>query len=108
MGNGLLGAYSVCFQLVPASSSWQVLESPNGAGLQGDIIQSLTIIPATTTPGAVQIQDGPSGTPITVFVGGAVSDLKPFEIVLGIRSRVGPWAVNTGANVSVLAVGAFT
>jgi hypothetical protein len=108
MGNGLLGAFSTSFQLVPASSSWQVLESPNGAGSQGDIISELVIIPATTTPGTVQIRDSSTGTAITIFVGGTISDIKPFVVLLGIRSRVGPWAVNTGASVSVLAVGNFT
>lgn len=81
-----------------------------GNGKKGDIIQQLIIIPATTSPGAVKIRDGASGSDITVFTGGAtsVADLKPIVLDLGMRSnQTGGFEITTGASVSVLAVGRF-
>lgn len=80
-----------------------------GTGAAGDYLVGLLVVPGTTSPGAVQIKDG-SNSAITVFEGGAASvgDLRPFFIYLGLRSIVGAWQVTTGANVSVIAVGAFT
>jgi hypothetical protein len=67
------------------------------------------IVPATTSPGAVQIQDG-GGTEITIFTGGAssVTTLTPFMVPVGACSRSGAWSITTGANVSAIGVGMFT
>lgn len=94
------------YETVAASQTAQVL---GGAGAIGDYISGLIIIPATTSPGSVQIKDG-AGSNITVFTGGAtsVADLKPFFVTLAMRSAAGAWAVTTGANVSAIAVGDFT
>ena len=80
-----------------------------GTGATGDKLSRLIIVPATLSPGVVQIKDG-SGTAITVFTGGAasVADLKPIYIEIGAISVTGKWQVTTGANVSVVAVGNFT
>ena len=96
------GAYEV----VAASQTKQVL---GGTGAIGDTLSSVTIVPATTSPGAVTAYDD-SGSAITLFTGGAtsVSNLQPINITLGMVSLAGPWAITTGANVSVIAIGDFT
>jgi hypothetical protein len=91
------------YETVAASQTAQVLGS---TGATGDGVSHLTIIPATTSPGAVTLLDG--STSIPVFVGGTVANLVPFTIALGAKSQSGPWKVTTGANVSVFAVGNFT
>lgn len=94
------------YETVAASQTDQAL-GPTGAA--GDLLTGLLVIPATTSPGAVQIKDG-SGSAITVFTGGgsSVSNLVPFFIPLGMVSQAGAWKVTTGAAVSVIAVGNFT
>jgi hypothetical protein len=96
------------YETVAASQTDQIL-GPSAGEHAGDFLDTLIIVPATTSPGAVQIQDG-AGTEITVFPGGAssVTELKPLVVRLGIRSRAGSWKVTTGANVSVVAIGDFT
>jgi hypothetical protein len=93
------------YETVAASQTDQMM-GPTGA--IGDYLAGLLIIPATTSPGGVSIEDG--ATNIPVFVGGAssVSNLVPFFVPLGIASVAGGWEITTGANVSVIAVGRFT
>lgn len=78
------------------------------SGAIGDELSHLIVIPATTSPGSVQIKDG-GGTAVTVFTGGAssISNLVPFTVALSIVSVLGGWKITTGANVSVVAVGNF-
>jgi hypothetical protein len=78
------------------------------SGAIGDYLESLIIIPATTSPGAVSVKDG-AGAAITVFTGGAtsVADLKPFTVRLGLRATGAGWTITTGANVTALAAGLF-
>jgi hypothetical protein len=94
------------YETVAASATDQVL-GPTGA--TEDYLDTVWIIPATTSPGAVSIKDG-AGSAITIFTGGAssVSNLVPFPVALGIRSAAGAWKVTTGASVSVIASGNFT
>jgi hypothetical protein len=94
------------YETVAASQTDQVL---GGAGAAGDMLTSLLIVPATTSPGAVAIKDG-AGSAITVFTGGAasVTNLVPFAVPLGIKSASGAWKVTTGASVSAIASGEFT
>lgn len=94
------------YETVAASQTDQVL-GPTGAS--GDVLESLLIVPASTSPGAVSIKDG-GGSAITVFAGGtdSVSNLVPFPVSLGIKSTSGAWKVTTGTNVSVVASGQFT
>ena len=54
------------YETVAASSTNQPLGS---TGAAGDLLASLLVIPASTSPGAVQIKDGADGA-ITVFAGG--------------------------------------
>jgi hypothetical protein len=94
------------YETVAASQTDQPLGATGGAG---DLLDSLLVIPATTSPGAVSIKDG-GGSSITVFTGGAtsVSNLTPFNVPLGLKSLAGAWKITTGANVSVIAKGNFT
>lgn len=97
------------YKTVAASQSDSPLSGVGAsAGKTGDILIGVTIVPATTSPGAVSIKDG-SGASITIFAGGASSvlTLHPFYVPLGVVSQAGGWSVTTGANVSVIAVGDF-
>jgi hypothetical protein len=96
------------YETVAASQTDQVI---GATGASGDYLSHLIVVPATTSPGAVQIKDGSGGSNITVFTGGAssVSNLVPFVIPVGMRSAAsGGWRVTTAGNVSVIAVGNFT
>ena len=96
------------YEFVAASSADQPL---GAAGAVGDTLDSLIIVPLTTSPGEVKIKDGTAGTYRTIFLGGATSvgDLKPFEIGLSLKSlAAGGWIINTGANVQVFAAGDFS
>lgn len=92
---------------VAASQTDYTLQTSVGA--LGDRIESITIRPVTTSPGAVSIKDG-GGTAITLFTGGAssVGDLSPRPIYLNWVSIVGAWTMTTGANVEVLVSGDFS
>jgi hypothetical protein len=95
------------YETVAASQTNQAIGAPGAAG---DYLVGLLIVPATTAAGAVTIKDG-SGSAISVFAGGGtipLTTLIPFFVPLGMRSSTGAWAVTTGANVSVIAVGKFT
>lgn len=94
------------YETVAASQADQAM---GATGAMGDFLAGVLIVPATTSPGAVQIKDG-GGSAITVFTGGATSvgDLKPFYAVVGARSAAGAWKITTGANVSAIGFGDFT
>lgn len=94
------------YETVAASQTTQSLGATGGVG---DYLVGLLVVPATTSPGNVQIKDGSNGA-ITVFTGGAssVSNLVPFYIPLGMKSVQGAWQVTTGTNVSVIGIGEFT
>lgn len=93
------------YETVAASQTDQILGS---TGAAGDYLSHLIIIPATTSPGAVSIEDG--ATNMTIFTGGAssVSNLVPIVIPIRAATVTGGWEVTTGADVSVFAVGLFT
>jgi hypothetical protein len=94
------------YETVAASATNQAL---GATGAAGDYLREILVIPATTSPGNIQIKDG-AGSAITVFTGGAssVSNLVPFTISLGLTSTAGAWQVTTGANVSAIGIGNFT
>lgn len=98
--------YASDYETVAASQTDQVI---GPAGGTGNLLARLVVVPATTSPGVVQIKDG-SGSAITVFTGGAssVNELRPMILHIGARSSGGAWKVTTGANVSVIAIGRFT
>lgn len=108
-GTNLLGSITpegTAYETVAASQTDQAL---GATGASGDYLSHILVIPGTTSPGNVLIQDG-AGSAITVFTGGAssVTSLVPFSIPLGIASAAGAWSVTTGANVTAIAVGTFT
>ena len=94
------------YETVAASQTNQAL---GATGTSGDHLLAVLIIPASTSPGAVQIKDG-SATAITIFAGGAssVGSLVPFVVPLGIDSVSGAWQITTGASVSAIGIGRFT
>jgi len=95
------------YNTVTASQTAQALTGGSG-GATGDYLSHCTIIPATTAAGAVTIYD--NSTAIYSFAGGgttALTTLIPFSIPIGAVSKYGAWKVTTGANVSVVCVGAF-
>lgn len=86
-------------------------EALGATGAVGDYLEGVLVIPATTSPGAVTLFDGPATSPdlgITIFTGGTVSDIKSFFLPLGMFSTVGAWQLRTGSNVSAVAIGKFT
>lgn len=90
-----------------ASATTELKTGANGAA--GDYLDHVTIIPTTTSPGAVQIKDG-GGAAIDIFVGGAsaIATLHSFDIPIGAVSQIGAWQIICGANVKAVAVGAFS
>jgi len=98
---------STQYQAIAVSQANTVLGP--GGGAAGDYLSHITIVPASTSPGAVTITDG-GGSPITIFAGGAssVSSLVPFTVAVGAKSMNGAWKVTTGTSVSVVACGQLT
>ncbi len=90
------------YETVAASQTAQVL-GLNGA--QGDYVERLIIVPATTSPGLVTILDGATSIPIMVA---GTTTIAPIVVELNMYSVSGAWSVTTGTNVSVIAVGKFT
>lgn len=100
-------ANSTQYQPVAAGQGAAAL-GPGGGGA-GDYLSHVTVVPASTSPGAVSIADGP-GAAITIFAGGSASllSLAPFTVVVGARSTSGKWQLTTGANIAAIAFGQFT
>ena len=96
------------YKAIAASSNASV-GALGANGTIGDFLKSITIVPATLSPGNVVVRDG-SAANITVFAGGAnsVSNLLPHTSEVQMTSANGGWAISTGANVSVVASGKFT
>lgn len=93
---------------VAASQTAQIIGTANAA--KGNYLKRLVIIPGTTGAGAVTLIDGTGGSAvsISIFATGTLAELAPIVVDLDIVSQVGAWAITTGANVSVIAVGVFT
>jgi hypothetical protein len=100
-------ANSTQYQAVAASATSQALGP--GGGAAGDYLSHITVVPASTSPGAVSIADD-GGSAIAIFAGGgaSLSNLAPFTVALGAKSASGAWKVTTGASVSVVAFGQFS
>ncbi len=77
-----------------------------GTGAVGDILESVIIIPETTSAGTVTILDG--NTSINILVSGTLGDLKPLTVTLHARSQNGPWKITTGSAVHCICTGHFT
>lgn len=92
------------YETVAASQTDQMM---GATGAVGDYLAGVLIIPATTSPGAVSIEEASTNTVIFTGGSGSVSNLVPFFVPLGIVSTEGGWEITTGANVSAIAVGSF-
>jgi hypothetical protein len=79
------------------------------AGAIGDYLSHVVIVPSSLSPGAVQIKDG-SGTATDIFAGGASSltNLVPFTVPLGMKSKVGGWSIITLTGATAYGVGDFS
>ena len=73
------------YEAVPANSAGATL---GGAGGAGDLLASLVIVPANTSPGAVSIRDG-NGAVVVIFPGGvnSVTTLHPFTVTVAAGRR---------------------
>lgn len=103
-----LGANGAQYETVAASQTDQVM---GATGAVGDRLDAVLIIPLSTSPGEVSIEDGSTNT--VIFAGGAssVTSLVPFLVPLGTRGIVsasGGWEISTGANVRAIGFGKFT
>lgn len=91
------------YEFVSASDTDEPVFNTAGSRLYG-----LLIIPGTTSPGAVSIEDG-TGTNRVVFAGGAdsVLSLHPFYVPFGPNGIVAAegWEITTGSNVTAFAFG---
>lgn len=104
--NGLLTKpMDTDYETIAASQTDQMM---GGTGAAGDHLAGVLIIPETTSPGEVSIEDG--STNMRIFTGGtdSVLSLVPFFVPLGINSVSGGWEITTGANVRAIAVGSFS
>ncbi len=91
------------YEPVAASQTGQVI---GDVGAIGDYIDHIVVIPATLAAGSIALLDG--ATSYSIFVAGTLSNLVPFAVPLGIKSKFGAWSITTGANVSCLAAGKFS
>lgn len=91
------------YQAIAAGQTDVVLKNVQGG--VGDFLHRLTIIPATTTPGNVIVEDGAGA--VATFVFGTLPSTAPLVLELGWTSRVAAWQITTGANVAVVASGDF-
>ena len=75
----------------------------------GDWLQSLVVVPNSSTAQSVVLKDGTS-TIITIPTqSGGTGTPQPYALYLGMRSKkAGGWSITTGTSVSVLAIGHFT
>ena len=90
------------YETVGISANNQVMGT---TGAAGDYLHRLICV-VTGTGSLVQLKDG-SGTAFTVLPT-AIASVNTFVIPIGMKSTLGAWQVTTGANVTVVAVGAFT
>jgi hypothetical protein len=92
------------YETIAASATAQIMGT---TGAAGDYLSHVTIQPASVSPGAFTIKDG--STTVYSFPGGTNSllTLHPFHVPLGLTA-VTAWKIDTGANVSGVAVGDFT
>lgn len=74
-------------------------------GAIGDYIDTIVIIPETTTPGTVALLDG--STSVNILVSGTFT-LTPITIKCGWRAvNANGWSLTTGTNVHVRVSGRF-
>lgn len=94
------------WETVAASATDQIM---GATGAVGDLLDSVLIVPTSTTTGAVSIKDG-NGSAIQIYAGGTTT-LIPFSVPLGLKclNVTNPgWKITTGAGVTAIGIGNFT
>jgi hypothetical protein len=102
--SGVNQPYRYQYEHVAASASNQVL---GGTGAKGDYIHRLVCTVSTAATAAVSIVDG-SLALHTVLPNSPGAGIGVYNIELNAISANGPWKINTGAGVEVMAVGIFS
>lgn len=76
-------------------------------GAVDDVLEGVWIVPQTTTPGAVSVEDGATNT--VIYAGGVLrANIDPFFMPFGASSVSSGWKITTGTNVGAIPVGQFT
>lgn len=103
--SGTSEPYRYQYETVAASvgGNGQVLGT---AGAKGDYLHRLIFSNVAATVGTVSILDG--ATEIVILTAGATVPIGVYSIEMNMASASGAWAVKTGANVTVIAVGRFS
>jgi hypothetical protein len=71
---------------------------------EGGYMESITVLPASSTPGVVTLIDG--STNIMAIIAGAGDGTKPYTVRVGaFAESTGGFKVTTGASVSVIVSG---
>jgi hypothetical protein len=94
------------YETVAASQTDQIM---GATGAVGDLLDSVLIVPTSTTTGAVSIKDG-NGSTIVIYAGGTTT-LIPFSVPWGakaVNATTPGWKITTGAGVTAVAFGNFT
>lgn len=90
------------YEYVPPGATAQVLGT---AGAMSDHLARLVVNVTTPATSSVSIQDG---TDAAIVLVPATTPVGAYSIELGLKARIGPWKVTTGAGVSLIAVGQFS
>lgn len=100
---GINQPYGYFYEHVPASQTGQVL---GGIGATGDYLHRLVCTVSTVATSAVTLSDGGSFT--NTILPNNVAAVGVYNIEINAASKLGAWALNTGAGVEVIAVGIFS
>lgn len=102
--SGVNQPYRYQYEHVGASATNQVL---GGTGAKGDYIHRLVCTVSTAATAAVSIVDG-SLALHTILPNSPGNGIGVYNIELDAISANGPWKINTGAGVEVMAIGIFS
>ncbi len=100
---GINAPYRYLYEHVPASQTNAVL---GGTGATGDYLHRLVCTVSTVATSSVQLKDG-AGFTHTILPNN-VAAVGVYNIEINAASKLGVWALNTGAGVEVIAVGVFS
>ena len=89
------------YETVAASQTAQVL---GGTGAVGDYLHRIVVTVTTTGTSTLSVLDGST----TVLTMAANTPVGVYSLEINAASASGPWAITTGAGLTVLAVGFFT
>ena len=75
-------------------------------GKPGDYIDSMTVVPNSSTAGAVTLFDGTTAVVSIPAQAGGTGCPLPYTLYLGMRAQA-RWNITTGTSVSVVVIGSF-